>query len=327
MRDRPLLLGTLAVILAACGFGLLGPLARFAYEAGFEPLSFVGWRATFGFLITMVVIAARIRSGVGLVNPLGLARGDAVALLLAGLAGLGLNVAMFFAFDLATVALVLLAFYTYPALVAIVAVALGHERFDANRVVALGLALVGMILVVAGGLGSAEAVSIHPVGIALGFVAAVCQTVYVTVSRGRFLAVPPEQAMGWVLLLTAVACGVLAIAAGNDPTIAFSSPRALAIVVFTGVVAAGIPSVLFLVGIRAIGGTRAGILMLIEPLVGVTLAAFLLHEGLLPIQVAGGASILAAALLIQRGAAGTGGVTATAPSAGPPSRSPLPRAD
>lgn len=304
MRDRPLLLGSLAVVLAACGFGLLGPLAHFAYEAGFEPLSFVAWRATFGLLIILVVIGARARRGAGIVNPLSLPRRDALGLVAAGLAGLGLNVAMFIAFDLTTVALVLLAFYTYPALVAIVAVALGHERLNASRIVALGLALAGMTLVVAGGLGSGGTVSIQPVGIALGLVAASCQTLFVTVSRGRFSSVPPEQAMGWVLLLTAIACFALAIGAGNDATVALGSPTALLIVAFTGIVAAGIPSTLFLVGIRAIGGTRAGILMLIEPLVGVTLAAVLLHEALLPIQAVGGVAILVAAVIIQRGAAG-----------------------
>jgi drug/metabolite transporter (DMT)-like permease len=294
------------VVLAACGFGLLGPLAHFAYEAGFEPLSFVAWRATFGLLIVAIVVAIRIRGGVPFVHPGSLARGDAAGLVVAGLAGLGLNVAMFIAFDLTTVALVLLAFYTYPALVAIVAVALGHERLDTTRVVALALALTGMALVVAGGLGSGGAVSIQPAGILLGLVAAAWQTVFVTVSRGRFTSVPPEQAMAWVLLLTAVACFVLAIGAGNDPTVVVSSPNAFLIVAFTGVVAAGIPSMLFLVGLRVIGGTRAGILMLIEPLVGVLLAGLLLHEALLPIQALGGAAILAAAVLIQRGAARAG---------------------
>ena len=57
---------------------------------------------------------------------------------------------------------------------------------------------------------------------------------------------------------------------------------------------------MFLVGIRAIGGTRAGILMLVEPLVGVTLAALLLGEALAPIQAFGGAAILIAAVLVQR---------------------------
>jgi DME family drug/metabolite transporter len=302
VRDRSLLVGSLVVILAASGFGMLGPLARFAYDAGFDPLSFVAWRAAFGLLIVAVVVAVRLARGTRFVNPLHLPTGDRLGLLLVGIAGLGLNVAMFFAFDLTTVAIALLAFYTYPALVAVVAVALGHERLDGTRLAALGLALAGMVLVVAGGLTTGGAVTVHPVGVLLGLVAAGWQTVFVTVSRGRFATVPPEQAMGWVLAFTAIACALLAASTGGPLGVVFQEPRALAIVAFTGIFAAGIPSVLFLIGIRAIGGTRAGILMLFEPLVGVTLAALLLDESLTPIQVAGGVAILGAALLLQRGA-------------------------
>jgi drug/metabolite transporter (DMT)-like permease len=73
---------------------------------------------------------------------------------------------------------------------------------------------------------------------------------------------------------------------------------------FTGLFAAAIPSIMFLTGIRLVGGTRAGILMLFEPVVGVALAALLLDEHLAPIQVLGGIAILAAALILQRSAAG-----------------------
>ena len=321
MRDRPLLVGSLAVILAASGFGLLGPLARLAYDSGFEPLAFVAWRAVFGVLIVAIVVAARTRRGTGLVNPLRLARRDGIALAVVALAGLGLNVAMFLAFDLATVAVVLLAFYTYPALVALVAVALGHERLDRLRWTALGLALGGMTLVVAGSLvaasgGGADSVTIQPLGIVLGLAAAAGQTTFITVSRGRFSAVPAEQAMGWVLILTAIACAALALLAGNDLAMPVRSGSALLLAAIAGVAAAGIPSVLFLVGIRAIGGTRAGILMLIEPLVGVSLAAVLLGEGLRPIQVVGGAAILVAALLLQRGAVTGDAIGTTAVPAG-----------
>ena len=51
--------------------------------------------------------------------------------------------------------------------------------------------------------------------------------------------------------------------------------------------AAGVSSLLFLTAIRTIGGTRTGILMLFEPVVGVVLAALLLREPLLPVQLAG----------------------------------------
>lgn len=322
MRAHPFVIGSLAVVIAASGFGLLGPLARFAYDAGFEPLSFVAWRAAFGFLIVAVVMAVRARSGTRLINPLTLPRGDSLGLVVAALAGLLLNVFMFIAFDLATVALVLLAFYTYPALVALVAVRLGHERLDAARGAALVLALGGMILVVAGGLmasgGGGGSVSIHPLGIALGLAAAACQTVFVTVSRGRFATVPAEQAMSWVMLLTAIACAAAALVAGNALDVPFRGATPLALAAVAGIAAAGIPSALFLVGIRLIGPMRAGILMLIEPLVGVTLAALLLDEGLAPVQVVGGAAILGAALLIQRGVrSGQAGEPVAVPAAVP----------
>jgi drug/metabolite transporter (DMT)-like permease len=308
VRDHPFLFGSLALIVAASGFGMLGPVARLAYEAGFQPMAFVAWRAVFGLLAIVVIVAVvSARRGVRIVNPARLPLGDAAGLAAAAIAGLGVNIATFIAFDLTTVALVLLAFYTYPALVAVVAVVLGHERLDGTRLVALALALGGMVLVVAGGLGStggapgsAGGVGFNPVGVLLGLTAALFQTTFVTVSRGRFSTMPSEQVMGWVLLVCAVACTLLALVVGNRLDVPLRDGRALGLAVLAGVAGAGIPSVLLLVGIRAIGGTRSGILMLIEPLVGVSLAALLLHEALLPIQVVGGAAILAAAILLQR---------------------------
>jgi probable blue pigment (indigoidine) exporter len=159
-----------------------------------------------------------------------------------------------------------------------------------------------MVLVVAGGLGTADGGRpFNPVGVLLGLLAAVSQTVFITVSRGRFSALPSVQAMGWVILLIPIACGPIAVALGNDLTVPLRDGRALGLAAIAGVLGAGVPSALFLYGIRAIGGMRAGILMLIEPLVGVTLAALLLHEALLPVQAVGGAAILGAALLLQRG--------------------------
>jgi drug/metabolite transporter (DMT)-like permease len=307
VRDRRFLSGSVALVIAASGFGMLGPVARLAYEAGFQPMAFVAWRATFGVLAILAIVAlGAVRRGIPIVNPLRLPRGDAAGLAVIALTGLGVNIATFVAFDLTTVALVLLAFYTYPALVAGVAVALGHERLDGTHVVALGLALGGMVLVVAGGLDPAGGdVGFNPLGVLLGLAAAVFQTTFVTVSRGRFTTIPSDQAMGWVMLLIAVACTGLALVLGNRLDVPLHGGPALGLALLAGVAGAGIPSVLLLVGIRAIGGTRSGILMLIEPLVGVSLAALLLHEALRPIQVVGGGAILAAAILLQRRTAGT----------------------
>ena len=103
-----------------------------------------------------------------------------------------------------------------------------------------------------------------------------------------------------------MACFPIALAIGNPLDVPVHGGAALGLALLAGVLGAGIPSVLFLVGVRAIGGTRAGILMLLEPLVGVTLAAVFLREALAPVQIAGGTAILTAALLLQRGGAAVG---------------------
>ena len=77
MRDRPVLLGTVAIVLAASGFGLLGPVARLAYDTGIEPMAFVAWRAGFALVAIVLIVGFQVRRGTTiLVNPLGLPRPD-----------------------------------------------------------------------------------------------------------------------------------------------------------------------------------------------------------------------------------------------------------
>jgi drug/metabolite transporter (DMT)-like permease len=211
---------------------------------------------------------------------------------------------MFIAFDLVTVALALLGFYTYPVIVAVANVALGRETMDRPRVVALVLAVLGMVAVVASQLDPASGIRLDAVGLGLALAAAGFQALFVIISRSGYRQVPASQAMSVVLATTVVCSTVLALATGAGAGLAYPlrDPSVLPLLLFTGLFAAAIPSILFLTGIRLIGGTRAGILMLFEPVVGVALAAWLLDERLAPIQVIGGLAILAAAVILQRSA-------------------------
>lgn len=299
--------GFALVIGAAALFGTLGPLSRSAYDAGMEPAAFVTWRALIAVIVAGAFVAWRIRSGaVSLVRVRALRPRVRIALAVTMTMGFLLNALMFVAFDLVTVALALLCFYTYPALVAAANIALGHERLDRPRAVALFLALVGMVAVVASQLDPGAGVRFDPLGVALAFGAALTQTVFVVISRDGYSEVPTEQAMALVLLITTIGGATVAILGGQADTLAFPlrSPSVLPLLLFIGTFAAAIPSIAFLRGIRTIGGTRAGILMLFEPVVGVTLAAVLLGETLVPIQLLGALLILGAAAVLQRGTGG-----------------------
>jgi DME family drug/metabolite transporter len=304
-----------AIVLAAASlFGTLGPLSRFAYDAGMEPVGFVAWRAGIGFLATAVFVLGRIGRGSERLVRLGDLDGRArLSLAVAALTGFLLNLAMFVAFDRITVALALLGFYTYPVMVALANVSLGREPLDRPRGVALSLAVVGMVAVVASQLDPAAGIRFDAIGFGFALGAAVSQAVFVVISRSGYRAVPAEQAMAVVLAVTVVSATVLALVVGAGTQLAFpvGDPSVLPLLAFTGLFAAAIPSILFLTGIRRIGGTRAGILMLFEPVVGVALAAWLLNERLGPLQVAGGLAILASALILQRSAATDDATTRT----------------
>ena len=296
-------LGVATVLGSAALFGMLGPLSRFAYEAGMEPAAFVAWRGLIGFLVLAVVIAVRARtSAVRVVRFRDLSPRARTTLFVAAVMGFTLNLCMFIAFDRVTVALALLGFYTYPAMVAVVNVARGREPLDTPRIVALGLALLGMIAVVASQLDPAAGIRIDTLGIGLALGAALSQTVYVVVSRHGYREVPAEQAIAVVLAFTIVGASALSIVGGESASLVqpLAAPAILPLLLFTGLFTAAIPSLGFLTGIRAIGGLRAGILMLFEPVVGVALAAWLLNEALAPIQAVGALAILAAAVILQR---------------------------
>ena len=306
------LTGFLIVIGSASLFGMLGPLSRFAYDAGMEPTSFVAWRAMIGFLGLGAYVGWRVRRGATRLISFGsLPLRARLALLAAATAGTILNLCMFIAFDRITIALALLGFYTYPAIVAVANVVLGRERMDRTRALALGLAIAGMIAVVASQLDPASGIRLDAVGIGLALGAAVSQAVFVILARDGYPEVPTEQAMTTVLLASGIGAVLVAALASGLGALTFpiTSPDVLPLLVFTGVVAAAIPSFGFLTGIRLVGGTRAGILMLFEPVVGVALAAWLLAEPLVPIQALGAVAILGAAVLLQR--AGRSGRGAT----------------
>lgn len=290
-------------MLAAVGFATLGILSRRTYDLGLTPMAFVAWRSGVAALSMVVLIGFTLTRGGRLVGWRSLAPRDRVALCVAALAGASLDVTMFFAYARVPVAVVLLCFYLFPAMVAGASALLGWERLDRVRGVALLVALGGMVAVVVGGqaAASADGSGLDPLGVLLAIGSAVSQTVFVLVARRGYREVPTEQAMGFVLVVS-TSMGLLIAALGgvlSTVWLPFSSPELLVTLLIGGLVGAGIPSFLFLAGVRRIGGVKAGILMLVQAPVGVALAAVFLDESIGPVQVVGGLAILTAAVAIQ----------------------------
>lgn len=297
---RAELAGAGLVVLAAACFATLGPLSRFAADAGVDSLTLVTWRAGLGAAVMAIFIGARLAAGLG--RPVALRAipvRDRWFMAAAAVANTILNFSVFVAFARISIALALLVFYLYPAGVALVSVIWFGERLDRVRWAALGVSFAGLALVLAGtegGIGRIDAV-----GIGLAFLGGLAQVFYVLAARHGFARVPGPQAaaltMGGAMALYLVIAAISGAATSlADP---LASVDALWPVLVAGVVGAGIPTVAYITGIRRLGAPRAAILAMLEPVIGVLLAAWLLAEQPTPLQIGGGALILAASVLLQ----------------------------
>jgi drug/metabolite transporter, DME family len=287
------------VALAAACFGTLGPLSRFAGDAGVDSLTLVTWRAALGAVVVGIYIAFRFAlAGVRPKSLRSLPARDRWFLGAAIVANMALNLAAFIAFERITIALTLLVFYLYPAGVALASVLWFGERLDRTRWIALGVSLGGMVLVMAG---AGSLGRIDPVGIGLAFVAALAQMFYVLAARHGFANVPGPQAAATTMAGAAALYVLLGLALGTAGTLGtpLSSSASILPVVLAGVIGAGVPTLAFITGIRRLGPSKAAIIATLEPVVGVGLAAWLLAEQPAPIQLVGGALILGAAVLLQ----------------------------
>lgn len=293
----------LLVLLGAALFGTIGPLSRPVYAAGVTPFAFVVWRVGWGAVFFSLAVGARAGWSLSRLGLRGIPARDWRRIAAATAFEVLVNLAIFAAFARTSVALALFVFYTFPALVAVTLVLLGRERLDRARVVALGLATVGVLLVVAGGIDRATGVRIDALGLVFAAFAAIGQASFIVVSRDGYGPMPANTAMAAIMIATTLVAAVATLIADGAAAVAlpFRDPPVLALLVAMGAFAGAAPFFLFVSGIHRLGGIRTGILMLFEPVVGVSLAAIFLRELVTLPQVLGGATVLAAAALVQRG--------------------------
>lgn len=279
--------GFLLVVLAAMCWGTSGISGAIVAErTNLGPLDIAWHRMAIGAVALLTIHALTRRRRSAPVTPLG--RGTALRLLLIGAGLAAYQLAYFAAVATAGVSIAtLVALGLAPLLIAIGATLLGHGRPDRATVIALAVALVGLVLLVgiSAGADTGTAVvlgALMAVGSALGYAV-------VTLAGARVPAGVPVTLAGFAggaVLLTPVA-----LVAGLRFT---TEPGALAVLLYLGLVPSALAYTLFFTGLRTVPGAVASIVTLLEPLTATALATAFLGERLAPGALAGGLLVLAA---------------------------------
>jgi DME family drug/metabolite transporter len=294
--------GVLYALGAGVALGTLGPLSNVAYAAGMGSATFAAMRAGIGALVLVAAIAWTSRP---MPTLRALSTRDRGLLALTAVAQASLSLSLFAAYHAMTIALVLAVYFCYPLVVAGISIALGRERLTPARAAGLVVALGGLLAVILGN--GVAGGGIAPAGLALAALAALCQATYLVVSRTGYSKMPSDQASTVILSGAAGILWLVALPLDGGLAGVTSWMRSLSAwlaVLFAGVVGAAIAKVYMLRAVRRVGGTRASVLMLSEPLTGVVVAAVLLGQGLSPVQAIGGVGVLVGAVLAQRSASG-----------------------
>ena len=293
--------GVLYALAAGMALGTLGPVSNLAYGAGMGTATFAALRATLGAAVLVAFMRATGHRAMPLSR---LGTRDRTLLGLTAVAQALLSLSIFAAYGAMPVAAVLAVYFCYPLVVAAASIVLGRERLTVWRAVGLALALAGLLTVLLGSGRGGVAVSL--LGVALAAFAALCQAGYLVISRSGYSRLPSDQASAVILAGAAVLIWIVAIPMDVVPSGLpwLGSSLAWLAVGVAGLIGAAVAKVFVLRAVRRVGGTRASVLMLSEPLAGVALAALLLGQGLTAWQALGGAGVLVGAALAQRPAGG-----------------------
>lgn len=274
--------GVLLCLVSSTCFGLSAIFAKEAYAVGVSvPTTLVGRFGVAALVLWAIVLVRRIALP---------SRRQVIVCVGLGLF-YALQAALYFgALAVADASLVVLLVYIYPALTMVLAVLLRRESPDRRRVTALAVSGAGLVLLLnTGG-------SVGTAGVVLALAAAVCYALYLTAAEAQ----PTSLNL---FGLTAIVCTTSTVTLAVWGTVGGSlavPPVAGAVwILVLGVVSTVVPLVVLLLGVRAVGASTAAILSCFEPAVVVAVAAVLYGERLAPVQLLGGAAVIASVFILQ----------------------------
>jgi drug/metabolite transporter (DMT)-like permease len=278
--------GAWFIVASAAGFATLGILIKCAFAGGANITTILAGRFLIaGIFLLLYLKLRRI--------PFAISRKTAWQLILMGAVGYGGMSALYAnSIHYLPASLTGMLLYTYPALVTVLAVFVGDERFTIQKGLALIICSAGLVLLLGA---SFEGARLEGVLSVLG--AAVIYSCYIIIGNRILKNLDPLVTSFYVCSSAGLAFLIYGLARGellfDMSTSGWLSILGIAVLpTLFGVIG-------FFAGLRLIGATNASIISMLEPLITVVLSALLLGERITALQGSGGAVLLLGAVILQ----------------------------
>lgn len=277
-------MGPLYPLLSGAAFGLLPWFGRVAFDHGAEPVGLLAVR--FAVAATALLAAA----------PLAMrraawpsARAARRCFLLGAVGYAPQSLFFFLGVERIDIGLATVIFYTYPAMVVVVAW-LAHKHRPTPVMVACLVLATGGAALSAGTLGSGTAV-----GVAFMAMAALWYTGYIFKVADATSSGSMYASVVWIMIGSTFSLGTAAAVTGSSlPADATGWTAAMAAAIVSTAAAVG----LFLLGVRTVGPGHAAVLSTIEPVVTIVVGVAALDERLGRGRIIGAILVIGAVLVL-----------------------------
>ena len=258
--------------------------ARLAFDGGTTPLTMNAARLATACILLFIVLKA---AGIPTALP---RRTRRIAWALGPLMCL-YQFSLLSALETIPLALAILIFYTFPIMTSLYSWATGRERPTLLGVSAVFVAFGGLALAL-----DVRGNSLHPTGVLLAFLGALGLTVMLQFNH-RLVGAGDSRPVTLNMAASATVTAILIALLTGDVAAPASATGWTAFTVSTLMFSFAI--IFMFVAMTMIGPVRMALTMNLEPVASMLLGVFLLGQAMTPIQVAGGALVIAAVLMVR----------------------------
>lgn len=280
--------GLVMVMSSAVMFGLMPMFAKFSYAEGVNVISLLFYRYLIAFIMLAFFVKIKKKSLV-------VTKKQFAPLFIASLVGTVFTTySLFLSYDYISTGLASTLHFVYPAITCVLACFIYKEHFGRNKLLALIISMVGIVLLSING-----RIDINVKGVLWALVSGVFYAMYIIcVANKELKRLSPYVVAFYIFLMTCIIFYIWGMMTGDLNLII--NPVAIIYIGSLSFWATFVAVILFFVGIKEIGPSKAAVLSTFEPMTGVLIGLIVFHEPLSMNILFGSVLILFSVILISR---------------------------